>query len=195
MISGDVQRAIGGHFKEGEKLLWAEKVDDDLRREWLNKSVRDSKILAFPIFLIGVFIIWIPISIDRHPDAEPWIIVLSSTFLIIIGCLFLVASLLSLRSFFGAAHYEGQRPFAYYALTNFRLLYLDESKKIVTELSAIKVKSAALFKRWYFPNKWKVLCLTLSPIGEGIWKMSEIYFLPDFEKSKENILSVINMKD
>lgn len=195
MIGGPIFELAEREIQLGEQIFWAESVDDDQRELWIRKSVRDDRLWAVPMLLFGLGLIWFAMTMNQHEEAELWAVALNAIPLMIFGFVLLFASGLCFKSFFGRRHYEKRRPIIGYALTNWRLLCFGLRDELVFEANAVDLKKADLMKRWSFPNKWKPLCLILNPVGTGLLKFTELYFLPDFEKSKTEILSVIHSKD
>lgn len=195
MIGAPISGLAERELQLGEKFFWAESVDKDLRENWIRKSVRNDRLWAVPMLIFGLALIWFAMTMNQHEEAELWVVSLSAIPLMIFGFVLLFASGLSFKSFFGRRPYEKKRPIKGYALTNWRLLCFGLNDELVFEVNAINLKKANLMKRWSFPNKWTPLCLVLNPVGTGLLKFAELYFLPDFEKSKTEILSVIHSKE
>jgi len=193
MINEDIRHIVEAELREDEELLWAEKVDENLRKKWILESIKQGRFWAFPFFVIGVLIVWMTLnSIEsRHRDTSLWIVIVGMIPFLLLGCLFFLASIISFKDFFGNQNYMEKRPFKFYALTNFRVLYFGKNDELLFYLDASHAKKAKPLKRWYFPNKWETLCLIVSPVGTGIFKFAEIYFLSDFKKSQNEIESAL----
>lgn len=182
-------------LQPGEQIFWTESVDKNLREDWIRKSIRSDQLGALPMLLFSLAIFWTVMTKERHEDAELWVVILSAIPFLIFGIWLLFAAALCFKSFFGRRHYENRRPIKGYALTNWRLLCFGFNDELVLEANAIDLKKVDLMKRWSFPNKWKPLCLVLYPVVTGLLKFAELYFLPNFEKSKTEILSAIHSKE
>lgn len=193
MINDDIKQIVEAELQLGEELLWAGHVSNAARDKWIQKSINESRLGAIPSLAIGTVIIWKAVTgvINRHPEAELWLTLLFSLPLFTIGALVLFAAYESFKVFYKVEDYKQKRPFKFYALTNKHLLYFNNFDQCILSLDAQVLRKIDIVKQWKFPNKWIPKYMLLSPVGEGIWKFAELYFLADFEMSKIQIQNAL----
>lgn len=193
VIDPDMQKHVSGKLVSGERVLWAEKTDQHKRRAWIAKGVKSDKINTPILFFGSVVILYIGFTNFYFKEAkvnqfaEIFMFILFSLF----GLATLLAAFLSAKSYFSNQHYTSRRPIGGYVLTNIRLLIFDLNFSLLLSSNADEIQKVKPYNYFEGMFKWRTKLLILSPVGKGVFKYAELYFLHDFKKSEQQINAVI----
>jgi hypothetical protein len=181
MIDSDIKHIIEPELKAGEELLWAEKVDPSKRTAWVESKIRSDKTsmvslgaglaVCFFLNLFGLNVYLIILSLICFLG-------FLNNAVAVINRENRKISLLNLRNTFG------------YSLSTDRFFLIGQDLRPTRTFDASSLKRAKPFKR-LIGIKWRTTNLILAPVGDGILKFVELYFLEDFQASEDYINSKI----
>ena len=196
MIDSDMLKYVIAELIPNERVLWAEKTDLEKRNAWISKYVKSNKKHAPFHFIVSLFLVYLVSArlVELVETDNVFFAILGILFLALFALLFLAATFICSKSYFGNAPYDKQRRFGGYVLTDKRLLIFDFDYKLISSRNARGIKWAKPYKQLGAKFKWETTNLMLSPIGDGLFKFAELYFLHNFKTAEQHINKVIKEK-
>jgi len=193
MIDPDMKKYAASELISGECMIWAEKVDQKKRDAWIAERIESDRsdtplLLVFSLLFLGVGFI---VFNNQSVNANRYVALKAAFPLFLTAILCFLAVMLIAKAYFNESSYYNQRLVGGYVLTNKRLLIFDLDYKLSSFHRASEIKWAKPYTSLGAKFKWKTTNLMLSPIGNGLFKFAELYFLHDFKSAELHINNVI----
>ncbi len=188
LIDPKIRQIIEPYLVLDESLLWVGKVDEGQRDAWLHAQFKSDQLAAPCFTALGVCMGYLSVT-QQYQDN-----VLGVVFYVLLAVLFFWLAKITIERLFNQNKYNDLRPFRYYAITNNLVHYFDRDNKPLFQLDAKDLQRATTVKEWKWFKQWEPKYLLLTPVGQGLFKMSEIYFLTDFRTAEKDINKVISQR-